>query len=98
MSVLKQKTFRPKFTISSGAAIEDDSGQQRLRDRVRAAAIGRVREHTIVLDAGDSRSITLIERRANVTNRDYENGKVRLTLEAGDRQIERLRSAGVPVG
>jgi len=72
-------------------------GHERLRERVRAAATGPIRERTLRLSLKDARSISLLERRAEVLDRRYENGEAALTVRIGDRQLERLRSAGVRV-
>ena len=73
----------------------DHPGHERLRERVRAAATGPIRERTLRISLKDARSISLLERRAEVLDRQYENGEALLTVRIGDRQLERLRSAGV---
>ncbi|MFG0275232.1 MAG: GTPase HflX [Phycisphaerales bacterium] len=82
-------------SIAINAKDPDHPGHERLRERVRAAATGPIRERTLRLSLKDARSISLLERRAEVLDRQYENGEALLTVRIGDRQLERLRSAGV---
>jgi len=88
-------TRRMPEAVPIVAADPEHPGHERLRRRVRAEAVGAVRVRTLRLPLAGSRQISLLERRAEVLDRRYEDGEAILTVRIGDRQLERLRSAGV---
>jgi GTPase len=69
-------------------------GQAELRARLRALAMGEVRELTIRVPLSDSKTIHTIENRAKVLDRQYEDGVVALRAVIGRRQLDQLRAAG----
>jgi GTPase len=78
-------------------------GHAVLRGRVAALARGEIRELSITVPLADGKTIHTIENRAEVLERRYEDGVVVLRARIGERQLERLRSAGArmevqPVG
>ncbi len=80
-------------------ALPDEQGRLRighdaLVERVRGAAVGPVRRLEITLPLADAKTIHTIENRGRVLARDYDNDRVVLTVEIGEKLIDRLRSAG----
>jgi GTP-binding protein HflX len=69
-------------------------GHRELRRQVRAAAQGGVHEITVEAALEDSRTVTLLEGRGHVLDRQYADGVVRLNLRIGQRQLDQVRSAG----
>jgi hypothetical protein len=61
---------------------------------VRDAATGAMIELELVVPLSDSRTISILENRAEIVDRQYENGAARLKVRIGRRQLDRLRSAG----
>jgi GTPase len=69
-------------------------GHLELRERVRDAARGQIRELSITVPLSDSKTIHTIENRAEILDRDYHDGEVTLKARIGSRQLDQLRSAG----
>jgi GTP-binding protein HflX len=69
-------------------------GHAELIARVRDAATGAMLELELVVPLSDSRTISILENRAEIVDRQYENGAARLKVRIGRRQLDRLRSAG----
>lgn len=67
-------------------------GHEHLRDFVRAAAQGGVMEVTLRLALKEAKAINIVENRAEVLGREYEEGHVRLRVRIGRRQLDQLRS------
>ncbi len=76
------------------AAHPGGTGHAELTERVRELARGPVRELVLTLPLSESKAISRIERQAEVLDRDYDNGSVRLRARIGERQLERLRASG----
>ncbi len=72
------------------------AGQRELRTRVRLAAQGGMNEIDVLVPMDDGRSVTLLETRATVLGRDYDNDEatVRLSLRIGQRQLDQVKAAG----
>lgn len=81
-------------------------GHEKLRARVSAYATGPIHEHTLRIPLADARSIALLERRANIIDRDYsESPAVDATInhqpcatfrvKLGEQQLKRLLAAGM---
>jgi GTP-binding protein HflX len=67
-------------------------GHAELVELVRDAAQGGVQEVTLRLSTKDSRAVSLVENRAEVIDRAYEDGTVKLKVRIGRRQLAQLRS------
>lgn len=72
-------------------------GLDTLTARVHNMLRGDTRECTITVPASDGRSVDFIEKRLPVRNREWTDGQVQLTVEAGRRQIEQLLSRGARI-
>jgi len=83
--------------IPFSAAAPTEEQVAALEGRVRAAMQGEVRERLLTLPMADSRSVSVIEKRAEVLDRAYENGSVTLRARIGDRQLAQLRASGARV-
>jgi GTP-binding protein HflX len=70
------------------------AGHTMLRERVAAAARGRIEELLIRVPLSDSKTIHTIENRAEVLDRDYDGTHVTLRTRIGRRQLDQLRSMG----
>lgn len=71
-----------------------DPGHTMLRERVAAAARGRIEELLIRVPLSDSKTIHTIENRAEVLDREYDGTHVTLRARIGRRQLDQLRSMG----
>lgn len=69
-------------------------GHEELRARVAGLARGEVRELWLTLPMSEAKAVTAIENRAEVLDRQYADGVVRLRTRIGARQIDRLRAGG----
>jgi GTP-binding protein HflX len=69
-------------------------GLAAVRDVVREAMLGGMREVEIAAALADSRTITLLEQRTEVVNRDYSNGQACFTVRIGRRQVDQLLAQG----
>ncbi|MGE3109368.1 MAG: GTPase HflX [Phycisphaerales bacterium] len=67
-------------------------GHEQLRDFVRSAAQGGVLDVTLRLALKDAKAINIVENRALVLAREYDDGFVRLRVRIGRRQLDQLRS------
>jgi len=83
--------------IPFSAAAPTEAQMTALEDRVRAAMQGEIRERLLTVPMADSRSVSVIEKRAEVLDRAYENGSVTLRARIGDRQLAQLRASGARV-
>jgi GTP-binding protein HflX len=70
----------------------DGLGRAELFDVVRRAAQGGVLEVTLRLATKDSKAVNLVENRAEVLERNYEDGAVVMRVRIGQRQLAQLRS------
>jgi len=61
---------------------------------IRELAEGGVQQYTIEVALGDSRTIDVLEKRGEVSNREYGQGTATLTVKIGKRQLDQLRSLG----
>jgi len=69
-------------------------GHDALIERVRTAARGPMREIDVVVPLSESRTVNVLETRAEILDRSYEGQSVRLRVRIGQRLIERLRASG----
>lgn len=67
-------------------------GLTKLTDLVRTAAQDGVLEVTLKLAMKDSKAVNIVENRAQVISRDYEDDAVLLRVRIGRRQLAQLRS------
>jgi GTPase len=93
--------------VELSAVEAEHPGHGVLRERVRACAIGSLREYSLRLSIADAKSIALLERRATILERRYpeqecdqpvdgeESRVVEFRVELGKRQLERLQAAGM---
>lgn len=81
-------------SLSVSAIDPEDPGLAHLTERVRAASTGRVRELLVSLPLSQGKAIDVLEKRAEILDRTYENGGVTLRAKVGERQLARLRSSG----
>ena len=65
-----------------------------LTARVLGAMRGDLRECVLGLPLSDGRAIDFIEKRMEVRNREWAEGRVLLSVEIGRRQLEQLASGG----
>ena len=83
---------RAPLTVSISA--RKGEGLDTLRDRARAALLGPLREVEIELPLADSRSIDLIEKRAEVLERAYpDSERVAIRARIAQRHAEALAAA-----
>ncbi|MEO1129354.1 MAG: GTPase HflX [Planctomycetota bacterium] len=76
-------------------AIEVDGvGHDELEQRVRTLMKGPIAELDLTLPLSDGKAIDVIEKRADVLDRRYDNGQVTLRARIGERQLAQLRAAG----
>lgn len=76
---------------------EGGEGHAALRQAVRDALRGSMREVIVEAPMEDSRAVSAIERRAEVLTREYEGGTARFRVRVGARQIDHLWAAGAKV-
>ncbi len=69
-------------------------GLDKVIDRIRDGVHGMSRTLTLQLPLSDGKSMTFIENRTTVINREYVDQHVRYTVNIGNRQMDQLRSAG----
>ena len=69
-------------------------GHDALVATVREAVLGAQEELTLIVPLSDGKSVTMIENRATVLERDYSGPEVRLRTRIGRKQVEHLRAAG----
>ncbi len=78
--------------------VEEDAelpmGQEELIKRVQAISLGAIEELDITVPLLDSKTIHIIENRAEVLDRTYENQVVILRAKIGRNQLAKLRSTG----
>ena len=72
-------------------------GHDELVTFVRTAALGDIEELDVTLPLSDSKTITIIEKQAEVLDRTYDGRNVTLRARIGRRQLARLRSAGARI-
>jgi GTP-binding protein HflX len=70
------------------------AGHARLIELAKAAAQGSVEDLRITIPLSDSRTVHVIENRGVVSDRDYTDDAVTLSVRIGTRQLAQLRSAG----
>ncbi|MEO1498853.1 MAG: hypothetical protein AAFV43_17075, partial [Planctomycetota bacterium] len=72
----------------------DDSGLDALSDRVRTAVLGETREVTLRVPMRESKTISQLESRGEVIERDYSpEGDALLRVRVGAKLLEHLRIA-----
>jgi 50S ribosomal subunit-associated GTPase HflX len=67
-------------------------GYAELTQAVRAAAQGGVMEVTLRLAMSDAKAVNVVENRAEVLGREYQDGHALLRVRIGRRQLDQLRS------
>jgi GTP-binding protein HflX len=75
----------------------DGTGLAHLAERVRGHLLGPVRDVEVAVDMRDGRTIDFLEKRAEVSSRTYEDGRVRLHARVGRRQVEQILARGARV-
>ena len=81
----------PQAMVVSAAT---GDGCPALTEAVKEEMLGSIREVQVQAPAADGRSITLIEQRTQVLDRQYLNGEARFTVRLGRRQIDHLLAQG----
>ena len=72
----------------------DGPGYAELRELVRDAAQGGLREMDVIIPLSDSRAVSLLEQRASeVLARSYDDGTGTFRVRIGKRQLDQLQSA-----
>jgi GTP-binding protein HflX len=69
-------------------------GRAELIARVSDAARGPIQQLELTIPLSDSRTISILENRAEILDRRYDDGVAHLKVRIGRRQLDRLRSAG----
>lgn len=69
-------------------------GHAQLTQRVIALARGEVRDLWLTLPLAEAKAIHSIEHRAEVLEREYTNGSVRMRVRIGSNLLDRLRAGG----
>ncbi|MFG0248101.1 MAG: GTPase HflX [Phycisphaeraceae bacterium JB051] len=69
-------------------------GLDKVIERIREGVHGMARTLTLQLPLSDGKSMTFIENRTTVIDREYVDQYVRYTVNIGNRQLDQLRSAG----
>lgn len=72
-------------------------GHAELRAAVTDALRGAMREVVVEMPIDDTRAVTAVERRAQVLQREYDDGVARFRVRIGARQIDHLWAAGAKV-
>lgn len=72
-------------------------GMEALRENVRRRAVGEMRTLRLRIPMSDSKTVSRIENRAEVTDRAYENGAVTLTVRIGSRVLDQIRAGGARI-
>ncbi len=72
-------------------------GLDALAEIVHGHYLGKVQEVTVSLALSDGRSVSLVENRCTVLDRQYDDGEVRLRLRLGRRQVEELLARGAHI-
>lgn len=70
-------------------------GQDQLAAMVQEAVLGPIEELDITLPIKDSKTIHIIESQAKVLDREYTEDTVRLQVQMGRKQVDRMRGVGV---
>ena len=79
------------------AAQAEGAGQVEFRDRVRALSRGEIRERVLTLPMSEGKAIDTIEKRTDVLDRQFDEGRVTYRTRIGDRQLAQLRAAGARI-
>lgn len=85
-----QKKFPDAMPVSAARG----TGLDKLVEKVRQLMRGRMLHVTIRVAMSDGKSLNFIENRANVLDRQYDNGEVIMKLIIGRRQLDQLRATG----
>ena len=73
---------------------EGGLGHEALIRLVLDRARGEIRTLRLTLPLSDAKAIDVIEKRTDVTEREYHDGRVTLTTSIGSRQIQQIRASG----
>jgi len=69
-------------------------GQEQLLERIRTEVIGEVREATITIPMKEAKLIDLVEKQAEVLDREWEGSSVLITARIGERLLDRVGANG----
>lgn len=69
-------------------------GMEELVTRVREHVLGPIREVWVEARTADTRTVSFLEQRTPVRERDWEDGTVRIRTRLGRRQLEQLLALG----
>ncbi|HAI11247.1 MAG TPA: hypothetical protein DCM28_06045, partial [Phycisphaerales bacterium] len=72
-------------------------GLDKLIERIRQGIHGKTQTLTLQLPMSDGKSITFLENRTTIHDREYVDQFVRYTVTIGARQMDQLRSAGARI-
>ncbi|MCC7146071.1 MAG: GTPase HflX [Phycisphaeraceae bacterium] len=87
--------FSAKYANALPVSARTGRGIEKLVEEVRQAMRGVERQLSITVAMADGRAIHLLENRAQVLERNYENEQVRFSVRIGTRQLDELRAMGV---
>jgi GTP-binding protein HflX len=85
-----EKEYPDAIAISAKTGV----GLEKIIERIRDGVHGKARTLVLQLPLSDGKSMTFIENRTTVLNREYVDQHVRYTVSIGNRQMDQLRSAG----
>ena len=85
------RELKPDAIVMSA---QEGTGLDELRQRVMDTMSGELRTVAITLSLKEARTIDFLEKRCRVIDRDYGDGVVTLTVEAGRRHIDLMLARG----
>ncbi len=86
-----------EFPDAITASAKTGKGLDALAERALDIMLGGVREVTITTPLSDSRTIDFLERKAEVLDREYDNGQATFTTRLGRRHVDQLLAQGSPL-
>jgi len=89
--------FQKKFPDSVAISARSGVGVSDLVERVRREMKGDMREVRLAMKLRDGKAIHLLESRAQVLNRDYNDDEVVMNVRIGARQLDQLRATGAAI-
>lgn len=88
-----EKEYPDAIAISAKTGV----GLDKLIERIRESIHGKTQTLTLQLPMSDGKSITFLENRTTILQREYVDQYVRYTVVIGSRQMDQLRSAGARI-
>lgn len=88
-----EKEYPDAIAISAKTGV----GLDKLVERIRDGVHGKARTLTFQIPMADGKTISFLENRTTVLNREYLDHFVRYTVTIGARQMDQLRSAGARI-